>query len=230
MAQIRLDRCEAEHGSLPSLCIVCGHSATYKKRVTFKKSRAGEEFHAVVLAPLCDAHRYHWMIRSAALPLSLIVLLVLGCAGGLALPRDIPGLWLVPGFGAFLAWCGLAFYLHRTSVHATEITQMGVVLTNVSPAFADAAQTQRVAVSGQIQDFAERIAKKKDEGLSQTEYWLFGLLFFAIPIANILVSSTLYYTWRKEQPKRASQINQMAWSIFLIHLLARVMIYAFLKI
>jgi hypothetical protein len=229
MAQIRLDRREAQHGSLPSLCIVCGHSATCQKRVTFKKSRAGEELQAIVLAPLCNAHRYHWGIRSAVLPLSLIVLLVLGCAGGLALPRDIPGLWLVPGFGAFLAWCGLAFYLHRTSVRATEITQMEIVLTNVSPAFADAAQTQRVAVSGRIQDFAERIVKK-DEGLSQTEYWLFGLLFFAIPIANILVSSTLYCSWRKEQPKRASQINQMAWSIFLIHLLARVMIYAFLKI
>src|SRR5208282_3157517 len=44
-------------------------------------------------------------------------------------------------------------------------------------------------------------------GLSLKSRIWFGLLFFIIPYACVLVSSTLYYAWRKEKPAQARQIN-----------------------
>ena len=56
-----------------------------------------------------------------------------------------------------------------------------------------------------------------DPGLSPQEWWLFGFLFILIPAANVLVSSILYYVWRKKQPRRANQINTLGFIIFGCH-------------
>ncbi len=58
-----------------------------------------------------------------------------------------------------------------------------------------------------------------DDGLPAQEAVLFGLLFFLIPVANAVVSSVLYYTWRAQYPRRANQINLMGFLIFGLHVI-----------
>jgi hypothetical protein len=60
---------------------------------------------------------------------------------------------------------------------------------------------------------------RSDAGLSTQEWWLFGILFAFIPAANVLVSSVLYYVWRKNHPRRANQINTLGFIVFGCHVL-----------
>jgi hypothetical protein len=55
---------------------------------------------------------------------------------------------------------------------------------------------------------------RSEEGLSGMEYLLFSLLFLVLPAACVVVSSVLYYVWRKDQPRRANQINTLGFIIF----------------
>jgi hypothetical protein len=68
------------------------------------------------------------------------------------------------------------------------------------------------------QPAAERFKTDKGNGLSSTEFLLFGLLFFFIPFANVIVSSVLYYIWRADQPRRANQINMLGFAVFFCNL------------
>jgi hypothetical protein len=63
-----------------------------------------------------------------------------------------------------------------------------------------------------------------DEGLTGTEYLLYTLLFLAIPIVNVLVSSILYYTWRSSAPKKANQINTLGFIIFGLHVVLTIVV------
>ena len=56
-------------------------------------------------------------------------------------------------------------------------------------------------------------------GLSLKGRIWFGLLFFIIPYACVLVSSTLYYAWRKEKPAQARQINILGFVVFGLQIL-----------
>jgi hypothetical protein len=53
-----------------------------------------------------------------------------------------------------------------------------------------------------------------DSPLSSTEYALYAVAFFFVPFVNVWVSSILYYVWRREQPMRAKQINQLGFMVF----------------
>jgi uncharacterized integral membrane protein len=68
-----------------------------------------------------------------------------------------------------------------------------------------------------------RKRRPMDPGLSSTEWILFILLFVFVPIANVLVSSILYYVWRSDKPRRASQINLLGFAVFGFHVLLYIM-------
>jgi hypothetical protein len=55
--------------------------------------------------------------------------------------------------------------------------------------------------------------------LSSREWTVFAVFFMLIPYACVLVSSTLYYVWRKERPKKAKQINLLGFAVFAVQLL-----------
>src|SRR5262249_10538031 len=61
-------------------------------------------------------------------------------------------------------------------------------------------------------------------GLSVREFLLFGLLFLLVPAANVWVSSILYYVLKRDQPRRANQVNQLGLAVFAVPLLAAVLI------
>jgi hypothetical protein len=58
-----------------------------------------------------------------------------------------------------------------------------------------------------------------DTGLSNREYLIYALCFAVLPAVNALVSSFLYYYWRKTNPRRAEQINRLGWRVAVLHLL-----------
>jgi DNA-directed RNA polymerase subunit RPC12/RpoP len=49
--------------------------------------------------------------------------------------------------------------------------------------------------------------------LTLQEYLLYGAVFVAVPMANVLISSLLYYMWREKEPTKAFQINQLGFVI-----------------
>jgi hypothetical protein len=57
-----------------------------------------------------------------------------------------------------------------------------------------------------------------DTGLSNREYLIYALCFAVLPAVNVLVSSFLYYYWRKTNPRRAEQINRLGWRILVLHI------------
>jgi hypothetical protein len=62
-----------------------------------------------------------------------------------------------------------------------------------------------------------RRAAARDPGLSGQELALFALGFVLIPGVNVVASSVLYYVWKADKPKRASQINLLGFAVFGFH-------------
>lgn len=91
-----------------------------------------------VAVPLCDSHRYHWLLRNLLVPLALAVILLAGCAGLAALPQNMSELVFGIGGLALLGWLVLAAVAHETSIHPTEITDTRITLAGASPDFIDA--------------------------------------------------------------------------------------------
>lgn len=61
----------------------------------------------------------------------------------------------------------------------------------------------------------------QEDGLSTGQWILYTVLFLFIPCVNVLVSSILYYVWRKDHPRKAKQINGLGWVIFLFQIALR---------
>jgi hypothetical protein len=62
-----------------------------------------------------------------------------------------------------------------------------------------------------------RRAAERDAGLSGQDLALFALAFVLFPGVNVIASSVLYYVWKSDKPKRASQINLLGFAIFGFH-------------
>ena len=75
----------------------------------------------------------------------------------------------------------------------------------------------RVPEYDEDDDLSPRYSPKSDDGLSSQEWLLFGLPFLLVPGTNILVSTILYCVWRRDHPKRATQINMLGWAVLAIH-------------
>lgn len=54
--------------------------------------------------------------------------------------------------------------------------------------------------------------------LTTEEWLLYTLLFLCVPCANVIISSVLYYVWRADYPRKASQINMLGFAIFALNL------------
>jgi len=52
-----------------------------------------------------------------------------------------------------------------------------------------------------------------DPGLSYKWYAVFATAFFLIPAVNVLVSSVLYYVWKRNNPRAAKQINNLGFIV-----------------
>ncbi|MBI2807356.1 MAG: hypothetical protein HYX68_20430 [Planctomycetes bacterium] len=60
----------------------------------------------------------------------------------------------------------------------------------------------------------------RDQGLTGNEWLLYGLLCLFVPGVNVIFTSVLYYTWQRDQPTRAGQINMLGFGVFGIHVAA----------
>jgi hypothetical protein len=78
---------------------------------------------------------------------------------------------------------------------------------------------ESIEVPDESLDRVRSVRSLRNQGLSGTEFFLFTLLFFFIPAANVWVSSILYYVWRRSRPRRANQINLLGFAVFGIHVL-----------
>jgi hypothetical protein len=64
-----------------------------------------------------------------------------------------------------------------------------------------------------------REGRTPDKGMSTNEWVAFPILFLAVPMVNVILSSTLYYVWKDNHPRKATQINLLGFAVFGIHVL-----------
>ncbi|OAI55189.1 hypothetical protein AYO44_00310 [Planctomycetaceae bacterium SCGC AG-212-F19] len=151
MAQVRLERHEAEGGYLPPVCMRCGAEATWQRRQDFKAGNAaGTPVQTWVIAPLCDAHRGHWRIRALAVPLTLIALGIGFCGGMIGAIKTDAGaataqiIFLATGTG-FIGWVVMSALLHYTSIRLRTFDFDSLELTGVAEEFAEAVAKHRLS-------------------------------------------------------------------------------------
>ncbi len=183
MAEIRLGRNEVERGRLPKVCMVCGGRASVKRKRSFSKSPswallAGGVILASLLAkrmkinaPLCHAHRNHWLNRTLIITLTFVASFLVTVISLIVLAAKSPqrgqgDTALAGGFAIgvllLLGWIILAVVLQLTAIRATDVTDKSLTLKNVSPSFIE-----------ELKDFREqrrnptvktsRVAKRRPE-------------------------------------------------------------------
>lgn len=212
---------EVAPGQLPAVCIRCGQAATERIKREFRKS-FGEVKPWSVIAPFCETHKNHWLIEQLLLPTSLVLLMVLGCAGGIALPDDTGAMWLVPGLTAIVLWCFLAYRIHGGTIHARSMTEDALELCGVAPAFADALRKKRLAG---VSEDALQVDPAEPDHLSESASLAYLVMFFLLPLLNIMIIWILYYSWLKDTPTRARQIRRLGILTFTMQLLLGLLIY-----
>ncbi|OAI55190.1 hypothetical protein AYO44_00315 [Planctomycetaceae bacterium SCGC AG-212-F19] len=149
MAQVRLERHEAESGYLPPVCMRCGGEATAQRCKTFKKTDpSGTAVLTWLIAPLCDSHRWHWTLRTIAVPASLVgVLFVYGATVMTVLEgqagNDAVEWVLGLGLVCLVGWIALVIGLHRTSIRLTEVWDNALVVNGVADDFVEALEKHR---------------------------------------------------------------------------------------
>jgi hypothetical protein len=173
MARVRLGRREAETGDLPAVCMRCGEPSTLVRRKSFAWHPLWVYAlvpvfclpfivvamvltkHMRVQVPLCDAHKRHWRIRLGIIWGSFLALVLSSFAAVIIVSsldqgdggRDSgPGAWvcLGPVVGAF-CWLISIPIIQHTLIHATEITDHSITLTQVSDGFVRAWRAYRAA-------------------------------------------------------------------------------------
>ena len=162
MAIVRLTLDEAADGYLPETCLKCGQKAEHwvKKKFSWHPSwiwillLAGVLPFAIVaailtkratmLAPMCTAHRRHWMIRTAVMVIGLLAIVVL-IVLLIVVSSEPPGrrndlLPAIFGFalvGGGFAWIVAMIVLGLAGIRPQEITDYDLTLQGVSDQFAD---------------------------------------------------------------------------------------------
>jgi hypothetical protein len=170
MAAVRLYRDETDEFELPAVCMKCGAQATAWKSKTFSWHPpwvyvlilAGLLPFAVVAlaltqrrtlqAPLCAAHRGHWLWRQLIVIGSFFALLIGGAIAVAVLIEEdgqrragdsVAGLLCLGVVGGLVAWIVLAAIAQATSIRAADMTNNWVLLKGVSPVFAEAVEEDR---------------------------------------------------------------------------------------
>jgi hypothetical protein len=179
MATLRLGERPWEDGELPDVCMKCGAPADANRDHQFRWHPPWVFFlilvHLLVYAivamaltkkrrvrvPLCHAHRNHWVWRQVVSFGGFAVLLFLGIGALIALTDSGPGrrgdalggLLCVGTVVGLIVWLGLVAILQSTAIRPREITNYGITLDGVSPAFVAAYEGQQ-DVTGRIDELA----------------------------------------------------------------------------
>jgi hypothetical protein len=162
MPRIRLTRREAEDGILPDVCMKCGNPSQNHIRKKFSWHPpwvlvlllAGLLPFAIVaviltkrvtlIAPMCDAHRKHWLSRTLAMLGGFVLAIGLLFAWmfvGLSVPPRRDSWPVILGMAAAIvgvSWIFACILLRLTSIRPVEITDYEVTLAGVSDVFIDA--------------------------------------------------------------------------------------------
>jgi hypothetical protein len=168
VAYIRLHVQQAD-GQLPMVCMRCGEPATLVKT---KKMAWFPRWvfllflvHLLVLvvvaliltkrarlqAPLCEQHRWHWLVRQVFVGLSLLGLAVY-VAGLVAFfmnaapPQadQLAPFVILGGMSLFAVWLIAIIVLQSTAIRAAEITKTHILLAGVSEAFVQAVEEAEI--------------------------------------------------------------------------------------
>jgi hypothetical protein len=172
MARVRLYRDEVGPDQLPTVCMRCGQPSVVYRRKSFSWYPAWVwvlllagllPFLIVALiltkkmtiyAPLCAAHRHHWLRRTLFTGLGLLFFVALFIGGGIAAAmlddarqprwRDVV-LTATYGGGVvlFLVWLITAAVLQARAIAPHEITDRDITLGRVSEKFVDAVKGSR---------------------------------------------------------------------------------------
>jgi hypothetical protein len=149
MAQLAVDRFDAEAGRLPPVCLRCGCPSTTVRYRTFTRYPWQTSALALVRVryeparhrvragiPLCAAHRNHW--RWAAVLWWLPVVLFIPICGlevaalATALGEDFGGPFLVAVCANVALWVAWLIWLHRQVIRVVRVDEATVVFGNVS--------------------------------------------------------------------------------------------------
>ncbi len=177
MAQVRLRWDETRADELPEACMCCGAPAAVHRGRTFSWHPQWVLFLllagllpflivAVIMTkrmrvevPLCDAHKNHWLVRTAVTWTVFIGLLGLGVVAMLLMEQNGPqgndpvGGYVCAGtlVGLFI-WLIAAAVLQSTSIRPVEITADDITLTRVARGFVEALREQRDAARDRRRD------------------------------------------------------------------------------
>jgi hypothetical protein len=172
MAQIRLDRDEVRKKRLPGVCMRCGQpAALYKdKKFAWYPPWIGVMVlvavpvyiilalvmtkRMTVSAPLCEAHKNHWLVRTlvSLVGLALVLLLCFGALiliGALSDARNDDALNALKGIAcggsvvALVAWLITLVVMQATAIRPNEITDDTITLTGLSEGFVNAVEDVR---------------------------------------------------------------------------------------
>jgi len=164
MAEFRVPRYVLEEGRLPMICMRCGEPAVTTRTkflsetpgwvwlaligwslwgAIINSALASQEDRCFVIAPFCDRHKNHWT-RQALWPFLVLAAGLMLCLMSIALEETALGIALVlvsiPTSVVVAAVC------HQAAIHATVITEEGVILIRVSHKFLEALGPNPTAV------------------------------------------------------------------------------------
>jgi hypothetical protein len=164
MAEMLLFAHELPAGGLPDCCVVCGASSCTPTRERLAVIVADYEFVRKLRSsdgwlPLCEQHRLHFRrplfaalggcgVMALGIGLAIVVGLILGRIMG---PGNEVSAFIALGLAAVSAVAGLIVgrqFGRRRMVHAINVTDEGVQLTNLSERFVAAVKTARAADRG----------------------------------------------------------------------------------
>ena len=179
MADVRLESYDGDVLELPDVCLQCGAPATVHKRKKFSwfppwvwillfcgwlpflivalvltKRRT-------IAAPLCEQHKNHWLWRQLLVLGSLFGVIAVGVVTGLAMSatengdnETLSGLLCGGTVILLIVWVILAVVVQATSIRPKEITDRGIRLTGVAPAFVEAYEEEWRIAPDRLDDLA----------------------------------------------------------------------------
>lgn len=179
MSDVRLESYNGGVRELPDVCMQCGESAALRKRKKFSWYPQWVwlllfcgwlPFIIVALvltkrctveASLCEQHKNHWLWRQLLVLGSLLGVIAVGVVAWMAVlaaendaDETLSGLVCGGSVVLLIVWVILAVVVQSTSIRPKEITDRGITLTGVAPAFVEAYERAWRIVPEHLDDVA----------------------------------------------------------------------------
>jgi hypothetical protein len=168
MARVQLYRGEVRAGMLPRVCMRCGEDADVERKRAFSWNPPWVYLllllglwpciivalfttkKMTVHAPLCQAHKNHWLSRLLFILLSLAVLAILGFVSMIAMqlldpangpPRrgpNVGGVFCFVTTALLVVWVVAVIVSNYTAIRPVKITDKAITLAGVCQRFIDA--------------------------------------------------------------------------------------------